>query len=89
MTTEYRFKFDRPAHVHQPLVQMVVDELRGCASVPCPSTGANAIRCAEVMDSALESFYGGRSDDFWEREDTWPGPREKRRRTGTTLSELS
>ena len=33
-----------PKHAHQPLVQLIVDELRGGAA--SPSRGANALRCA-------------------------------------------
>lgn len=60
-----------PPHVHQPLVQTIVDELRGQGK--CPSTGASALRTMEVMDAVLSSYYGGRTDDFWNRENTWPG----------------
>lgn len=69
--TEY--EFPRPEHVHQPLVQTIVDELRGVAGrPPCPSRGDNAIRVADVIDAALAGYYGGRADAFWEREATWP-----------------
>ena len=67
------FAFAKPEHAHQPLVQMVVNELRGIAS--SPSTGDNALRVAQVIDDALASFYGGRADAFWEREGRWPGQR--------------
>ena len=63
--------FDPPAHAHQPLVQLVVDDLRGMST--CPSKGDNALRCAEALDAALGAFYGGRSDQFWTREKSWPG----------------
>ena len=65
-----------PPHVHQPLVQGIVDELRAVPGAPpCPSTGTTALRTMEVMDAVLSSFYGGREDAFWERPDTWPGRR--------------
>ena len=51
----------------------LIDELRGLSS--SPSTGSNAIRVAEVIDDALNGFYGGRADAFWEREGRWPGQR--------------
>ncbi|MBC8010498.1 MAG: Gfo/Idh/MocA family oxidoreductase [Burkholderiales bacterium] len=68
-------EFDRPhpSHVQQPLIQTVVDALLGRGE--CPSTGENARRTSAVMDAVLESYYGGRSDAFWTRPDTWPGRR--------------
>ena len=43
-----------PDHVHQPLIQTIVDELNG--SGRCPSTGESAARTAHVMDAILEEF---------------------------------
>lgn len=58
-------------HVHQGLVQTVVDALLGRGV--CPSTGESAARTAAVMDRVLAGYYGGRDDAFWERPETWPG----------------
>jgi predicted dehydrogenase len=58
-----------PPHVQQPLIQTVVDDLLGKGK--CPSTGASGARCSRVMDAALNSFYGGRDDEFWSRPQTW------------------
>ena len=41
-----------PPHVHQPLIQTIVDELNG--SGHCPSTGESAARTAWVMDEILK-----------------------------------
>ncbi len=68
------FPFTPPPHVAQPLIQTVVDELRGNGK--CPSTGATAMRTTQVMDRALDSYYGGRTDEFWKRPQTWPGRRK-------------
>ncbi len=43
---------DPPDHVQQPLIQSVVDDLRGTGT--CPSTGASALRTAQVMDRILD-----------------------------------
>jgi predicted dehydrogenase len=43
--------FDYPAHIQQPLIQTVVDELNGVGE--CPSTGASAARTSWVMDQML------------------------------------
>jgi 1,5-anhydro-D-fructose reductase (1,5-anhydro-D-mannitol-forming) len=62
------FDLPNPAHVAQPLIQTVVDELLGRGK--CPSTGASGLRTQAVMDEILEDYYGGREDGFWRR--TWP-----------------
>lgn len=49
-----RLPFERPAHVHQPLVQAIVDELRGRGR--SPSTGESGARTSWVMDQCLESY---------------------------------
>ena len=43
-----------PPHVHQPLIQSIVDELNGRGR--CPSTGDTAARTAWVMDEILREF---------------------------------
>ncbi len=63
--------FEPPAHVHQPLVQTIVDELRG--SGKCPSTGETALRTMKAMDAVLARYYGGREGEFWKRSGSWPG----------------
>ena len=68
------FPFTPPQHVAQPLIQTVVDDLRGVGQ--CPSTGVTAQRTTHVMDTVLDSFYGGRQDAFWKRADKWPGRRK-------------
>jgi hypothetical protein len=37
-----------PPHVQQPMVQTVVDQLRGVGQ--CPSTGVTAARTSRVLD---------------------------------------
>ena len=46
-----------PPHVHQPLIQTIVDELRGRGR--CESTGDSGARATWVMDRCLEGYYGG------------------------------
>jgi predicted dehydrogenase len=43
-----------PDHVHQPLIQTIVDELNGGGK--CPSTGESAARTAKVMEAILADF---------------------------------
>ena len=47
-----------PPHVHQPLIQRIVDELRGRGR--CESTGESGARASWVMDRFLESYRGAR-----------------------------
>lgn len=46
-----------PEHIQQPLIQTVVDALRGVGD--CPSTGQSAARTSWVMDQMLESYRRG------------------------------
>jgi predicted dehydrogenase len=48
------FAIPHPEHVQQPLVQTVVDALRGEGE--CPSTGESALRTTRVMDRLLEEY---------------------------------
>ena len=60
--------------VQQGLVQQIVDEIRGVDGAVSPSKGDNALRVAAVVDTVLGNYYGGREDNFWEREpSTYPG----------------
>ena len=64
-------EFPKPQHAHQPLVKFIVNELRGGAE--SPSKGDNGIRVAQILDTVLSSYYGGRDDAFWDREEQWGG----------------
>jgi predicted dehydrogenase len=45
---------DDPPHVHQPLIQTIVDELNGAAR--CPSTGVSAARTTRIVDEILREY---------------------------------
>ncbi len=45
---------DDPPHVHQPLVQTIVDELNGRGQ--CPSTGESGARTTRVIDDILREY---------------------------------
>jgi predicted dehydrogenase len=45
------FKIDDPPHVHQPMIQSIVDEMNGLGR--CVSTGETAARTSWVMDRLL------------------------------------
>ncbi len=48
------FTIAHPPHVQQPLIQTIVDELRGEGH--CPSTGESGARTTAVMDQLLQSY---------------------------------
>ena len=49
------YRMRNPLHVHQPLIQTIVDELLG--SGKCPSTGETGARTSWVMDRCLTNYY--------------------------------
>jgi len=48
------FPVDDPLHVHQPLIQTIVDELNGRGT--CASTGESAARTTRVIDEILREY---------------------------------
>lgn len=50
------FQCELPQHVHQPLVETIVSELRG-GGEKCPSTGVTAARTAWVMDEIVREWH--------------------------------
>lgn len=46
-----------PKHVQEPLIQTMVDELRGIGK--CPSTGESAARTSWVLDELVKGYYRG------------------------------
>jgi 1,5-anhydro-D-fructose reductase (1,5-anhydro-D-mannitol-forming) len=51
-----RLELPFPAHVQEPLIQTIVDDLRTGTS-SCPSTGDSAARTTKVMDALLARYY--------------------------------
>ncbi|MCR2804631.1 Gfo/Idh/MocA family protein [Paenibacillus soyae] len=51
-------EMEKPLHIQQPLIQLIVDELRGGA--PSPSKGESAMRTSRVMDELLRGYKAGR-----------------------------
>ncbi len=48
------FDIAHPAHIQQPLIQTIVDELNGVGT--CPSNAQSAARTSAVMDAFLKSY---------------------------------
>jgi predicted dehydrogenase len=55
-----QFRFGKPRHIQQNLIQLIVDELRGGA--PSPSDGTSGIRTSRVMDKLIERYYDNTSN---------------------------
>jgi 1,5-anhydro-D-fructose reductase (1,5-anhydro-D-mannitol-forming) len=49
------YRFRNPPHVHQPLIQTIVDEMLGHGR--SESTGESGARASWVMDRCLETYY--------------------------------
>jgi predicted dehydrogenase len=54
---DYTFPSDKPAHVQQPLIDLVVKDLLGTGT--SPSTGHTAARTSRVTDEILKEYYSG------------------------------
>ena len=76
------FTYDMPEHTAQRLIQAVTNDLISRKEKPhnIPqqrpdflSFGENAIRTQQLIDTMLESYYGGREIGYWSRMDSWPG----------------
>lgn len=52
-TVSESFDIPSPEHIQQPLIQTIVDELRGVGK--CPSTGVSGARTSRVMDLILNA----------------------------------
>jgi predicted dehydrogenase len=76
--------FDTPEHTAQRLIQAVTNDLldreklqdqdlNQPIGVDYLSFGDNAIRTQRVIDTMLNSYYGGREIGYWSRTDSWPG----------------
>jgi len=52
-----------PVTVEQPMVQTVVEDLLGLGH--CASHAETVLSTYRVIDLVLDSYYGGRQDDFW------------------------
>ena len=61
--------YDPPDPVQGPLVETVVNAILDGSEGP--STAASSKRTSRVIDDALGHYYGGRSDAFWSRPETW------------------
>jgi predicted dehydrogenase len=60
--------FVTPPHVQQPLIQAIVDSLRGNRhAAQWLPTGPVGVRTQNVMDQAIANYYGDRQDGFWTR----------------------
>jgi len=66
--TEY-LTFETPQLIEEPMIRNVVEALRGNEKPLC--SGGDALETTRVIDIILDKYYGGRSDDFWNRPNSW------------------
>merc|ERR1711879_566676 len=59
-----------PEFVHRPFIGTMLDALESGDTSRCPSTAESAMRTAEVIDTILTKYYGGRDGEFWNRFDS-------------------
>ena len=80
-----RFKFASMAFPHRPMIERVVTQMRaGNGDV---SGGEAALRTAELMDAALDTYYGGRADGrFMQLPQRWQSQRGQACRRATTAA---
>jgi predicted dehydrogenase len=50
-----KYRFDLPAHIQQPLIQTIVDDILGIGV--CPSMGQSAARTNWVMEEMTKNYY--------------------------------
>jgi len=83
-----RLRFAREDRAHLPLVRGIVEELR---SGGAPASPQAALRTARIVNQALERFYGGRADDFWNHPERFDNARARasRRTAGETGYQLA
>ena len=55
LCNDRRIEVRNPPHVHQPLIQTIVDEIQGRGR--CESTGASAARTTRVMEQCVRAYY--------------------------------
>ena len=59
----------QPHPYHQNLIQAIVNELTGVCDTGlpiCECRGEDGKRANEILDCALEGFYGSRAVGFWD-----------------------
>jgi predicted dehydrogenase len=54
---EEQWDIAHPAHIQQPLIQTITDELLGRPGAACPSTGRSAARTSRVMEEMIRDYY--------------------------------
>jgi predicted dehydrogenase len=81
-----RFAKDEIAHL--PLVRKICEDLRAGGA---PASPAAALRSARLVNQALDRFYGGRADDFWNHPERFDNARARasRRNAGEAGYRLS
>jgi len=67
-------RFVKEEIAHLPLVRSIVEDLHSGAA---PASPAAALRTARLVNQALERYYGGRGDDFWNHPERYDSARAR------------
>jgi predicted dehydrogenase len=68
------WRFPKPPLPHRPMLESIVGKLSGGAAT---GNGDAALRSSRIANKALEAYYGGRQDAFWERPLSWQSLRAR------------
>ncbi len=66
---ELKIDVVNPDPIEEPMIDSVVKNLLGKGPSLC--SGWDALPTMKVMDAVLDEYYKGRSDDFWNRPNSW------------------
>ncbi len=74
LPTRREFRYPEEAQPHRPMLEHIVDELRDGGT---PASPAAALRTSGIMNAALDVYYGGRDDAFWNQPQRWQSLRNR------------
>jgi hypothetical protein len=74
MPTRHHYRFAEEAQPHRPMLEHIVAQLQSGAPAASPEP---ALRTSAIMNAALDQYYGGRRDEFWNHPARWQNLRNR------------
>ena len=74
LATRRSFRYPEESQPHRPMLEHIVDELR---SDTTPASPTAALRTSAILNGALDGYYGGRHDAFWNEPTRWQSLRNR------------
>jgi 1,5-anhydro-D-fructose reductase (1,5-anhydro-D-mannitol-forming) len=74
LPTRHHYRFAEETQPHRPMLEHIVAELRSGAPAASPEP---ALRTSAIMNAALDQYYGGRRDAFWNHPGRWQSLRNR------------